>query len=296
MRSVSLAISTLIVVVGLMSPARAQDAGPEYRLEQVRGDLYRFSAGGYRSMVWATEEGLVVLDTLNRPAATWLKAELAKRFNAPVRYVIYSHDHHDHSYGGDVFDDPSIIFIAHERAREQLILTRAKTRLPELTFQEEMALTLGDETLRLRYHGPNNGEGSISMLFERHKTLFVVDWIVAGRLPWKSFEGYDVEGVIRSTREALSLDWEVFVGGHADVSDRKGVERYLAYIEALHGAVRDGMLKGQSKEALMTSITLEMFSDLKQYEAWRAQNVAAIYDQLARDAYLLSRPEVGPAQ
>ena len=45
--------------------------------------------------------------------ATWLKGELARRFNVPVRYVIYSHYHWDHASGGAVYADTAR-FIGHE--------------------------------------------------------------------------------------------------------------------------------------------------------------------------------------
>lgn len=111
--------------------------------------------------------------------------------------------------------------------------SKAATRIPDVTFTHESALHLGGETLRLRFHGPNNGRGAISMLFEEQRVLFVVDWIVVGRMPWKDVKGYDIEGAIDSTVEILALDWDVFVGGHAEIGDRAGVERYRDYVEAL---------------------------------------------------------------
>ncbi len=42
------------------------------------------------------------------------------------------------------------------------------------------------------------------------KVLFVVDWIVLGRMPWKKLWSYDIQGMINSTRDALNLDFDVF--------------------------------------------------------------------------------------
>lgn len=254
--------------------------------------LFRVTSGTYHSMYWVTDDGIVVIDTIDHQTASWLKEELAARHDRPVRYVIYSHNHHDHVYGGEVFDDPGVVFIAHELARDDLKRSRAKTRLPDLTFTEELTLHLGGESLRLRYHGTNNGRGSISMHFVDRGVMFVVDWIVIGRMPWKNLEGYDIEGMIRSTKQILGLKWDTLIGGHADIGDRADVERYLAYLEALYAAVRDGILAGKSLEVLQKEIRLDAFSDLKQYEQWLPLNVEGVYKTLVDVSYIRMRPEV----
>ena len=273
-----------------ISPAYAQDT--DYSIETVAEDLYRFSAGPYRSMFWVTGEGIVIIDPLNTEAAKWLSAELAKRYDVPIKYVIYSHDHYDHSYGGEVFDQPGVTFLSHEFARDSLVRSKAQTHFPEQTFEDEYALTLDGETLRLRYHGPNNGAGSVSFHFEKKDVLFVVDWIVAGRLPWKSFEGYDIDGMIRSTKDVLELDWDTFVGGHADIGGREEVIHYLDYLETLYASVLDGMIAGKSLETLKDEIRLTEFSDLKMFEEWRELNISGVYNQLKDKNYLLKRPEL----
>lgn len=274
----------------VIAPVNAQET--EYAIEEVRPDIYRYTAGSYRSLFWVTEDGIVVMDTLSTEAATRLKAELDARFDVPVRYVIYSHSHYDHSYGGEVFDEPGVTFISHDLARQSMEISGAQTVLADLTFDDEMSLTLGDETLHLQYHGQNNGAGSVSMLFEEAGLLYVVDWIVVGRMPWTNLEGYDIEGMILSTRDILAMDWDVFVGGHASIGDREGVEHYLGYIEALHAAVRDGMLVGKSLETLQAEIELPEYSDLLNYDAWLADNIGGVYRMLADQNYILKRPEV----
>src|SRR5215216_3457387 len=68
--------------------------------------------------VIVTDEGLMVIDSTCRSEgdAEWLKGELRRRFNRPVRYVVLSHDHEDHICNLDIFDDTALT-IAHERTR-----------------------------------------------------------------------------------------------------------------------------------------------------------------------------------
>ena len=277
----------LLLIAMLVATTQAQD----YRLEPVADDLYRFESGGYRSMVWVTDEGIAVLDPLSTEAATWLKRELSRRFPQKVRYLVYSHNHFDHSYGGEVFEHPEVTLVSHERARRALVNTNARTPLPEIVFSDRLTIHMGGQVLELRYHGDNNGEGAVSFLFPGQKLLYVVDWVVVGRLPYKDFQGYDIDGSIRSTEEVLELDWDIFVGGHADVGDRQGVERYLRYMTELRQAVLEGMQDGRSLADLQQEIKMESYADLKMYDEWLAGNIKGMYEQLRDKHYLLNRPQ-----
>ena len=283
----------LCLLVLALSPTLARGQAPAYAIEPLEDGLHRFVAGNYRSVFWVTSEGIVVIDPLSTEAATWLKGELEERFDVPVRYVIYSHNHYDHAYGGDVFDGPGVTFIAHELAAEDLRHSKADTRLPELSFNDELALRLNNRTLRLRYHGVNNGRGSVSLHFEDHRVMFVVDWIVIGRMPWKTMKGYDIEGMIRSTRDVLALDWDTFVGGHAEIGTKDDVRAYLGYLESLYAQVRDGMQAGKTLEQLQREVKVPEYAETPQYDAWLAGNIEAVYHTLDDRSYMLDRPEVG---
>ena len=274
-------------------PAAAQDAAPDYQIEVMRENVYRFTAGNYRSVFMVTDDGLFLTDPISAPAATWLRAELERRFGLPIRYVAYSHNHVDHSAGGQAFAGDGAVFIAHERAAEDLRWTRAPTQLPDLTFSDDLTVTLGGSEVRLRYHGPNNGRGSVSMHFLPADVLYVVDWIVVGRMPYRDLLGYDIHGMIRSTREVLDgPDFALFVGGHAEAGTREDVARYLGYLEALYAAVRDGMLEGKTLDTLQAEIRLPAYADLRMYDAWLPLNVKGVYDTLVEQSYFDFRPDL----
>jgi glyoxylase-like metal-dependent hydrolase (beta-lactamase superfamily II) len=281
----------LLIIIGFAPLCLAQDT--DRSIQQVADGLYRVTSGSHHAMYWVTDDGIVVLDTIDRGTAEWLKGQLAERHDAPVRYVVYSHNHYDHVYGGEVFDEPGVVFIAHEAARADLVRAKAKTRIPEITFTDEFSLHLGGQELRLRHHGPNNGRGSVSMHFVDQRVLFVVDWIVIGRMPFRELPGYDIEGMITSTEQVLALEaWDTLVGGHAEIGDRDDVARYLAYLNALYAAVRDGMLAGKSLDTLKDEIRLDEFSDLANYEEWLPLNIEGVYRMLADQSYMLDRTDV----
>lgn len=277
-------------------PAHAAEATAEQRdIQQVSGNLYRWTAGNYHSYFLVHANGIVVGDPLSAEAARWLKGQLASRFpGKPITHVIYSHNHPDHAYGGRELDGPGVTFISQELAKRDLIRTKADTRIPDTTFADHMTLDLKDgQTIEMRYLGANNGRGSITQFFPKQKTLFVVDWIVLGRLPYQKLQGYDLPGMIDSTRKVLDdYDFDHFVGGHADMGTKADVKRYLGYITALYDGTRDGILAGHSLAQIQKDLTLADYSDLKMFGSWRAQNIEGAYDQLVDGDYMFLRPEV----
>lgn len=283
----SLLSLTVIVLTTISSPTTSAN---DYTIENVQGDVYRFVNDRHRSVFLVTREGILLTDPLNEDASKWLKAELKKRFDVPVRYVIYSHNHSDHIYGAKVFDDPQTTFIAHDLAKQDIQNTKADTVIPDISFKERTGVSLDVHTVELRYHGPNDGRGSISMLFQPEKVLFVVDWIVLGRMPWQKLWSYDIQGMINSTKQVLELDFDVFVGGHGDIGTKPDVKRYLAYMEALYAAVINGITSGQSLEEMKQNIHLDSYSDLEHYDNWLPLNIEGVYERLMEESGMGWRP------
>lgn len=278
-----------VFLMGLLvlSSAIAMADSDTYAIEQVKNNVYRFSYEHYHAAFMVTDEGIVVTDPINDQAATWLKSELAKRFDVPVRYMVYSHNHVDHIMGGTVFDSNEVTVVAHQFAAQDLEWTRVPTAMPELTFSDELTLKLGDSSVELRYRGPNNGRGNISMRFMPANVMYVVDWVVLGRMMYKDLPGYDIHGVIASTEELLnSQPFDRFLGGHGAAGTQEDVEAYLAYTKALYNAVLDGILAGKELDVLQEEIQLPDYRHLSMYEEWLPLNIAGVHRILMDMSYM----------
>ncbi len=271
-----MSIRFFLVVLALVASGHIK----AYQINSIGDGLYRFVDDRHRSVFLVTDDGIVVTDPLNEDAARWLKRELNERFDVPVRYVIYSHNHSDHIYGSEVFDDPGVVFISHELTRQDIVLTSAETVVPTLVFRDFIDIEIGGKSIELRYHGPNDGRGSISMLFPDHEAIFVVDWIVLGRMPWQKLWSYDIRGMMNSTEDILSLNFNTFIGGHGDIGSKKDVERYMDYLNELHAAVVDGINDGKSLNEIKKDIDLPDYKGLEHYEEWLPLNVEGVYEHL----------------
>ena len=128
---------TGLAIAGLTSEARAQARAlyqqTQYKgmeIGKLTGDVYFARMDDYVSAFMVTSEGIVLVEPIGTDMATWLKAELAKRFNVPVKYVIYSHSHWDHASGGSVWADTAR-FIGQENMLKNIAMPPATTPLPQ---------------------------------------------------------------------------------------------------------------------------------------------------------------------
>ena len=100
---------------------RGQGRGqePTREIRQVRGDLYFVATGSHNTVFLVTPEGIILGDPISTEIATWLKGELDRRFNKPVRFIVYSHHDFDHAEGAAVFG-PTVQIVAHENVLKNM--------------------------------------------------------------------------------------------------------------------------------------------------------------------------------
>jgi glyoxylase-like metal-dependent hydrolase (beta-lactamase superfamily II) len=125
-------IALLMLALSLNAQQRSFYQQSQYKGQEIgklTGDVYYARMDDYVSAFMVTPEGIVLVEPIGTEFATWLKAEIAKRFNVPVKYVIYSHSHWDHASGGSVYADTAR-FIGHENMLKNIAMPPANTPLP----------------------------------------------------------------------------------------------------------------------------------------------------------------------
>jgi len=132
-----LGILILCLLCGVTATAGAQPRASyqqtQYKGQEIgklTGDVYYARMDDYVSVFMVTPDGIVLVEPIGTEMATWLKGELNRRFNLPVRFVIYSHSHWDHASGGAVYADTAR-FIGHENLIKNIAMPPADTPLPQ---------------------------------------------------------------------------------------------------------------------------------------------------------------------
>ncbi len=137
MKVMSFMPGVLTLLIALL-PAASLAQAPQRAITQIADNLYWAENAGHRAVFLVTDEGVILVDTINADFSQWLRGQIQERFGVPVRYVLYSHHHWDHASGGAVFSDTAR-FVGHENMLAYLEMPPANTRLPD-----QMAAMDGD--------------------------------------------------------------------------------------------------------------------------------------------------------
>ena len=272
----ALGLGTLGIAIVLASaPYVASQQPPVREITTIAGDVYRFRNANHYSVFAVTPAGIIATDPINADAARWLKAELARRFNQPVRYLVYSHDHADHIAGGEVFADTAAV-VAHENAKATIVAERRPTAVPTLTFSDRMTLELGGTTVELQYVGRNHSDNSIVMRFPRERLLFAVDFIPVNSYSFRDFPDAYIPDWIDSLRRVETLDFDVLVPGHGPLGTKANVTMFREYLQDLRAEVLRYAREGRSLDEMKQQITLPKYAAWGPKE-WFPLNIEGMY-------------------
>ena len=273
-RATSLGILGVTLLLAVVSWAQSPQA-PVREISKIGGEVYRFRNQNHYSVFAVTPAGVIATDPINADAARWLKAEIAQRFNQPVRYVVYSHDHADHISGGEVFADTAMV-MAHENAKAAIIGERRPTAVPQVTFSDRMTIELGGTVLELVHVGKNHSDNSLVMRFPRERILFAVDFIPVNSYAFRDFPDAYMPDWIESLRRVEAMDFDVLAPGHGPLGTKASVTMFREYLQDLRAEVIRYARGGKSADEMKQLIVLPKYAAWGPKE-WFPLNIEGMY-------------------
>jgi len=255
-----------------------------HSVKSLGNGLYVFRWWVYRNIFIVTDEGVIVTDPMNPKAAKLLQAEIRKITDKPVKYVVYSHNHHDHISGGIIFKEEGARFVGHENVvRELRDHPSAVTPLPDITFKDLYTLKLGGRTLELEYYGPNHGDSLVVMRLPKEKILFIVDIVTPRRVAFRGMPDFWPDEWIRSLKEIEATDFDYVISGHGPhtqpaIDPASVVMEQRVYLQDLMTAVKKAMDAGtHSPDALRKTVRLPKYKNWRNYDTWLPMNIERIW-------------------
>jgi glyoxylase-like metal-dependent hydrolase (beta-lactamase superfamily II) len=270
-------LSLLIVLLADAALAQA----PPFETKKVADNVYAFRYGGHQSMFVVTSEGVIATDPIAylRPqAATTYIEEIRKVTAAPIRYVVYSHNHYDHIAGGKPFKEAGATFIAHRNAKARLEqLKYPDVVLPDEVVDEVRVLELGGTRLELRYVGRNHSDNSLVMLLPRENIVFAVDFAPIEAVQFRNMPDSYLPDYVQSLENLANLDWQTMIPGHPGPGGRLGtkedVRADLQYLNDLSEAVKVAANQGKCFDDAMKEVKLPKYEKWANYERYLPGNV-----------------------
>lgn len=268
-------LSVLLAVVLQPISVLAQDDAKR-SITRVAGDVYRFQNNFHYALVVLTEEGVIITDSINKEAASWLKEEIGKMTDKPITHLIYSHSHGDHASGGKVLAEGAEV-IAQKNAPGLIDGVS-----PTVRFSKQHEIVSGSKKLELTWLGSGHGEDLIAVVVRPENVAFITDVASPKRLPWRNMGGANIDDWINQIRVVESLDFEIFAPAHGNIGVKSDATDARVYMETLKTEVLAGLTAGKSVSALVDEVTLDEYKDWQQYDSWRELNIQGMAGFLER--------------
>ena len=248
--------------------------------------------------VVVTKEGVVVIDTPMIPANAKKVAAEIKKFG-PVRYVINTEPHGDHT-SGDCYLGGTLV--THEGTREVILASKVKDfegmlkmmspeslpipddfhyRAPDITLSERLTIYLGGHTFKL-INLPGHSPYQVAVYCPEERIVFTSDNVVVEDMPY--FHQALPDRWLESLKEYEKLDVDKVVPGHGGVTDKSAFKRMAKTIRACLAEVKGAIDKGMSAQEAQEKVTFaEIFAHLPDNDRKKMvvrMNVARLYEYL----------------
>jgi glyoxylase-like metal-dependent hydrolase (beta-lactamase superfamily II) len=219
-----------------------------YRIDNLGGGVYAVGDGIYNTMFVVSDAGVILVDAPPTLGAKLLSAIQEVANGATIVALVYSHAHLDHiGYASEVVKtNPGMQIVAHEETRKKLLFSSANRLLPTRTFDTQdvdFPLVVGNQTLQLRYPGPNHDLGNIGIYHPGQKVLMLVDVVYPGWMMWRRMGlAADIPGYYALVKSMNARwDFDKLVAGHFQPGTKADVSTQLEFMTDLHNAVTEAI-------------------------------------------------------
>ncbi len=264
-----------IVAAALAAAAQQQDFSKvEIKAQKVAGTVYMLTGAGGNIGVSVGDDGIVIVDDQYAPLAEKIRAALKGITDKPVKFVINTHWHGDHTGGNPQFGETATI-IAQENVRQRLaagldapppvgkVPPMVKAGLPVITFQHDVTLHVNGEDIRALHFPNGHTDGDSVIFFPQSNVVHMGDDFVTYGFPFIDLRsGGGVKGMIAAVREVLRTvpaDTR-FIPGHGPLSTAADLRDFVTMLQEVTAIVERGLREGKTLEQLKQTNVLGAYS------------------------------------
>ena len=271
---ISLFAGAVCFLLGAALPARAQQepdwSKVQIKVTKVSGNIYMLEGQGGNIAASVGEDGIVIVDDQFAPLADKIQAALKNLgiTDKPVRFVINTHFHGDHTGGNLPFSTSGSTLIAQDNVRKRLesgsvsgnggsMRMESKPAppgaLPIITFEHDVTVHLNGEDIRALHFPSGHTDGDAVIFFPKNNVVHMGDDFVRYGFPFIDVSsGGSVQGMVSAMEKVsaqLPADVKV-IPGHGALSNLDDVHSFVKMLKETSAVVEKALQEHKTLEQM----------------------------------------------
>lgn len=257
-------LGALALITHISSTAQTM-VDAQITAQAVAGDVYMLQGPGGNIGILATDKGLLLVDDKFSPLAQKIENAMQSIENKPLKYVINTHYHGDHTGSNAFFAQKAPIF-AHENVRNRLSMeSDNQESLPVVTYQDGIKIYLDNEEVILSHLPAGHTDGDTYVYFKKANVLHTGDLFFEVGFPYVDLKsGGTVKGYLASVKAMLAStpDNVIIIPGHGKITNKQRLKDFAAMIEFSISRVNKAIAAGKSDDEIIAAGIGEKYKSL----------------------------------
>lgn len=267
--------SRLYILLGIglfLLPLNRIEAQQDFSSVQIRtisvGEgLYMLMGRGGNIGLSVGDDGAYVIDDQFAPLTEKIQAAIASVSSSPVRFVLNTHWHGDHTGGNENLGKSGALIVAHDNVRRRMdpdtfkdLVGRSQQAppdaLPVITFSDEVTFHWNGEVIHAMHVPPAHTDGDVLIVFEHANVIHSGDLFFNGRYPFIDMpSGGNLNGVITAAERMLAIATPEtkIIPGHGELAGPAELKAYHDMLITVRDRIAALVAQGQSEDAVVAA-------------------------------------------
>lgn len=250
----------------------------QIRSIKITDNIFMLQGAGGNIGVSFGENGIFVIDDQFAPLTEKIKKAIADvtQSNAPVRFILNTHWHGDHTGGNENFGKEGTVIVAHDNVRKRMSVEHfnqmfnrttppsPKDALPIVTFTADVTFHLNGDDIHVFHVNNAHTDGDVVIHFTKANVIHTGDLYFTGRYPFIDLSsGGSVDGMIAASEKILSLctPETKIIPGHGALSDMKGLKSFHDMLTTVRDRIKKLIEDGKSLDEVKTAKPTAEYDD-----------------------------------
>ena len=254
-------IAMVFALAALAAPQEQDFSKVEVKAAKLAEGVYELEGSGGNIGVSIGEDGVVLIDDQYAPLTTKIRAAVVALTPQPIRFVINTHWHGDHTGGNENLGKAGIVIVAHENVRKRMSVEQfiamfdrkvppaPKAALPIITFADSVTLHLNGDEIRSFHVAPAHTDGDTVVHFKKANVVHMGDCFFNGNYPFIDLSsGGSIDGIVAAADQVLPIvDGNTkIIPGHGPVGDKAALQAYRDTMAAIRDKVKAMVAAGKT--------------------------------------------------